>query len=402
MDVTPPSTLRRLGVALAGLGVAALTATACALSFHDLRDLALQARVSPELAFLYPVGFDALLVVALVSVLLLTSGGLLARLQAALVLVLLIVGAAVVNVASATGFQVDVRQAAIVAAVAPWVMLAVALWMWLVLIKHVQERRADSRSTAEQDLVPFRRDAAAPPPLPADGEELEVTEHEPTPVVGPTPAPETPPLPIVKETARTEPLPVFVPATVPEPREAPEDREEVPDLRDQPARPQVAADHELERSEPADTPETPAPSEDRDATEIGEAAETREPVHEPAELPEPAEKREPAENREPAVTAEPAKTPAEPPAEPPEERRPVRWGDLTRPEPSDVLVHPRPETVSERDADTQPVRVFKDNPDPEHGPEAADPPHGRRQPYGEAPSGRRRSTPLPPEDEDAE
>ncbi|MEV0383300.1 DUF2637 domain-containing protein [Nonomuraea sp. NPDC050643] len=210
MDVTPPSTLRRLGIALAGLAVAALTGAACALSFDDLRALAITGEGRQDLAFLYPAAFDALLVVALVGVLLLRSARMLVRVQAAFVLVLLIVAAAAVNVATAVRFTFDVRPTAVGVALAPWVMLALALWLWLLLIKHVQAHR-DSRRTGdeeEQDLVPFHRplpepqsqsqpqpetprQAETPPPLVT---EAPVPVLEPTPVVGPTAAPETPPV----------------------------------------------------------------------------------------------------------------------------------------------------------------------------------------------------------------
>jgi hypothetical protein len=103
--------------------------------------------------------------------------------------------------------------------------------------------------------------------------------------------------------------------------------------------------------------------------------------------------------------------------------------------PTDVLVHPRTPTVTERDTDTQPVRTFPaesaprasraaavsqeppasghESPDPRHGPEVADDiernpdraledtaPHPvfDDAPHDDAPSGRLRSTPLPPED----
>jgi hypothetical protein len=108
----------------------------------------------------------------------------------------------------------------------------------------------------------------------------------------------------------------------------------------------------------------------------------------------------------------------------------VRWGDRIKP--TDVLVHPRTPVVTDRDTDTQPVRVFSDTPDapsrtgqtaepasvadPDHGPEAADAaesaaarsrtlddrdledtaPHPVIE--DDAPSGRLRSTPLPPEE----
>ncbi|PZG06081.1 DUF2637 domain-containing protein, partial [Nonomuraea aridisoli] len=168
MDVNPPSTLRRLGIALAGLAVAALTGAACALSFDDLRALAVTGEARQDLAFLYPAAFDALLVVALLGVLLLRPARLLVRLQAAFVLILLIAAAAAVDVATAVRFVFDVRQAAIGVAVAPWVMVAVALWLWLLLIKHVQAGRvargAGDESAAERDIVPFDG-GQAPPPL---------------------------------------------------------------------------------------------------------------------------------------------------------------------------------------------------------------------------------------------
>lgn len=298
MDVTPPSTLRRLGLALAGLAVAALTGAACALSFNDLRDLAIQGKARPDLAFLYPSGFDALLLVALIGVLLLSSGRMLARVQAAAVLVLLILAAIAVNLAKPLQVQVDVRQAAIGLAVAPWVMLAIALWLWLLMIKHVQARktRPDEQTTPEPDIVPF---------------------------------PEPQPIAVSERVTRWSPEP-------PEAEEPPE-------------------------------------------TEEPEAVE--EPVEEPEEPPEPQQEEEPEEE----LT----------------EDRPIRWGD--RVERTDVLVHPR----TERDADTQPVRVFAEetiqvNPDPGHGPEAADetePVLGPGEaPADDAPSGRLRSTPRPPEE----
>ncbi|MEV6041564.1 DUF2637 domain-containing protein [Nonomuraea sp. NPDC052116] len=162
--MTPPSMLRRLGIALAGLAVAALAGAACALSFDDLRALAITGEAGQDLAFLYPAAFDALLVIALIDVLLLRSARLLVRAQAAFVLVVLIVAAAAANVATAVRFAFDVRATAVSVALAPWVMLAVALWLWLLLIKHVQAHRAESEETAaEQDIVPFHPEPERPP-----------------------------------------------------------------------------------------------------------------------------------------------------------------------------------------------------------------------------------------------
>ncbi|MFI9556260.1 DUF2637 domain-containing protein [Nonomuraea endophytica] len=283
MEVTPPSTLRRLGLALAGLAVAALTGAACALSFDDLRELAILGEARSDLAFLYPAAFDAVLVVALTGVLLLRAARPLVRAQAAAALVLLIVAAAAVNVATALRFSFDVRQAALGVALAPWIMLAVALWLWLLLIKHVQAGRAavPQEVEPEPDIVPFHR------------------------------------------------------------------------------------------PEPPKTEEQPPLSE----------RVTRWSAQEPEPEPEPEPKKEP---------------------EPEEEPEPVRWGDRVKP--TDVLVHPRTPEITDRDADTQPVRVFVETEveteeaqvaDPGHGPEQAD---DSERDDAQAPSGRLRSTPLPPEE----
>lgn len=444
MDVTPPSVLRRLGLALAGLAVAALTGAACALSFDDLRALAITGEARQDLAFLYPAAFDALLVVALVGVLLLRSSRLLVRVQAAIVLVLLIVAAAAVNVATAVRFVFDVRQAAVGVALAPWVMLAVALWIWLLLIKHVQARRVsdggEDDGTAEPDIVPFHRgrNAQTPPPLVT---EAPAPVMEPTPLVGPTAAPETPPVPAydapisaqVAEWRARESEPT-------EPREPADEPAPYKDAASEPTRP-----HRVPAHEPAQL-EEPTPEPAQAGSPAPEAAHSEQPAKEPVRpreqaLDEPAWGPEPAEESQEPVqdlpdlpepvrdVEEPEHTPEpEPRPAPQPETRPVRWGDRVKP--TDVLVHPRPD---DRDADTQPHPVFGDeDPDPLHGPEAADTaelrkaaqdddPEGRRQTATKAtersedeladtvphpavrddtpaPSGRLRSTPRPPED----
>ncbi|TMR89888.1 DUF2637 domain-containing protein [Nonomuraea basaltis] len=393
MDVTPPSLLRRLGLALAGLAVAALTGAACALSFDDLRALAITGEARQDLAFLYPAAFDALLVVALIGVLLLRSARLLVRLQAALVLVVLIVAAAAANVATAMRFTFDVRQAAVGVALAPWVMLAVALWLWLLLIKHVQDHRAPEdgeheEGTAEPDIVPFHpaRPAETPPPLVT---EAPAPVMESAPLVGPTAAPETPPIPAGEKHVSEREMPVLELET--------------------PISEQVA---EWRAQEPVPEPtQVQEPVQATQPTQVheDEAVQAQETGTEPARAEEATAQESVQEPEEPQQEPEPR------PAAPEPETRPVRWGDRVKP--TDVLVHPRPD---ERDADTQPHPVFEDDgPDPGHGPEAADDserqeadraaegredesadtvPHPVIHDDTPAPSGRLRSTPRPPED----
>ncbi|WP_431931711.1 hypothetical protein [Nonomuraea jabiensis] len=227
--MTPPSMLRRLGIALAGLAVAALTGAACALSFDDLRALAITGEARQDLAFLYPAALDALLVIALIDVLLLRSARLLVRVQAAFVLVVLIVAAAAADVATAVRFAFDVRATAVGVALAPWVMLAVALWLWLLLIKHVQAHRLESEeSAAEQDLVPFHPDEERHP----DPERPPVEIYSERLSETPRPAP-------VQELPETEPVQEVAEAPAPvaaQVAEWPVQHEEAPERPSRPVR----------------------------------------------------------------------------------------------------------------------------------------------------------------------
>ncbi len=153
--------LRRVAIAVAGLAVAGLAAAACVLSFDDLRILAVRSDARPDLAYLYPATFDALLVIALIAFLLLRTARLIVRLQAGLVLLVLLAAAGLSGVAMAAGMTFDVRQGAIVLAILPWAMLAIGLWLLLLLVKHAQARRAaydrpdHPRGDAQGDIVPF-------------------------------------------------------------------------------------------------------------------------------------------------------------------------------------------------------------------------------------------------------
>ncbi|MGI5268869.1 DUF2637 domain-containing protein [Nonomuraea sp. CA-218870] len=385
MDVTPPFTLRHVGIALAGLAVAALTGAACVLSFDDLRALAVHGGARPDLAYLYPAGFDALLVITLLGVLLLRSARVLVRLQAALALVLLILAAAAANVATALNYPFPASPTAVGVAVAPWVMLALGLWLWLLLIKHVRAGRGSAHEddgTEERDIVPFRR-----------GVEADRTAELPRPA-GPRPGDGPPPL---------ETVAPVTPALLETPIAGPTPAPETPPVSEQVTRPEPPA------SSP--TPE-PEPELERPASSV-EPEREPEPVQEPEPEPEPVQE---------AGSGRPVSSPVPEPEPQPE--RPVRWGDRVKPR--DVLVHPRTAPGGEQSADTQPVPVVRgDEPGPRHGVEAGDDrdgqrerdgqgadsledtaPHrvvgegddGRRPLPGEAPSGRLRSTPLPPED----
>ncbi|GAA3135161.1 hypothetical protein [Streptosporangium carneum] len=321
---TPPSqtsrvtvALRRAGIALVGLGVAALTAAACVLSFEDLRGLAVVGEAPAHLAYLYPAAFDALLAIALISVLLLRGGRWPVRLQAGAVLALLFAAAVAAEVTTAVRATVDVRRAAVVVAVAPWVTLLLALWLWLLLISHAAARRAAADAASARlarDIVPFPEadlpTAEYPAPrgrdaAPAHGERRARAAH-----------PDSPDRP------DHVPHPVHHP-----PSEVLLDPQAAPPM-------ESAPHHDLPVTQPVVGP-TPAP----------ETPEIAEPPARSPEAPQSSESPEAAESPEASAPPRASAAPD----------RPLRWGDLVRPHHGDLLVHPprpaarKPESrVSER------------------------------------------------------
>ncbi|WP_182902940.1 DUF2637 domain-containing protein [Microbispora sp. H10830] len=462
MDVTPPGAagtasrpsrntpsgiplvLRRLAIGLAGAALAVLAGVACALSFDDLRALAVSGRAEPRLAYLYPAAFDVLLVVALVSVPLLRGARFLVRLQAGFVLLLLLASAAAANAANAIGVSFDPDASALVVALAPWVMLAIGLWLLLLLLKHVRTNRADldDDDDSDDDLVPFdgvrEPRAAVTAPYPVAVQERPapahaVTEEHGAPPLQPVPeavAPPgyVPPLPVspVSETVAppeyAPPLPVTPPQAEDEagPRGITPDTDEdgvrlspeaIPEAVPEPtpemvseAMPDQAPDETPDEPEvlpvvpPTAAPGTPPVTEQADPVATEPVA-TEPVVTEPVAEPATDEHARDAESVAAGTAAQPtpeAPSPAETDDRPaqPRRNRPVRWGDLVRPHTGDVLVHPRPRPDEPADAeperpedeagvDTQPLRQIRDVPDPAHASDCADPVEqdGKRGPH---------------------
>ncbi|MET8336707.1 DUF2637 domain-containing protein [Streptosporangium canum] len=337
--------LRRAGIAVTGVGVAALAAAACVLSFDDLRVLAIAGEADQRLAYLYPAAFDALLAIAMIGVLLLRGGWWPVRLQAGVVLTLLFAAAAAAEVTTATRATVDTRQAAVVVAVAPWVMLLLALWLWLLLIKHAAARRAaaDARPRGQgRDIVPFPAadlPTAEYPVRPAGpGHPVHPVQHPVAEVVLDPQA--APPL----ESAPHHDLPAGVPVVGPTP--APE-TPEIGKLPEPPAVPGPAPEPFLE---PVPGPEKPVRWGDLVRPRQGDLL-----VHPPRTA-----VREPEPESRVSERVETWDAGAEPP-------------------------RARETEVGDRDADTQPIRAMSEgpSPDPAHGAEVAD----REESAAEATSG---------------
>ncbi|GGO05830.1 hypothetical protein GCM10010116_11430 [Microbispora rosea subsp. aerata] len=428
MDVTPPGAagtasrpsrntpsgiplvLHRLAIGLAGAALAVLAGVACALSFDDLRALAVTGQAEPQLAYLYPTAFDVLLIVALVSVPLLRGARFLVRLQAGFVLIVLLASAAAANAATAVGVSFDSEVTTLVVALLPWVMLAIGLWLLLLLLKHVRTNRADlDDDDSDDDLVPFdgergRRAAVtdaypAPvreparvtqergaPPLQPVPEAVAPRSYVPPAPVGPVsetvaPPEHAPPSPAAPSRAEDEPTatrPVAADSDEDGVRLSPGARAEAAAEAGSETTPHQAADQapSPEQGEP-ETPPTVPPTAAHRTPSVTPPAESAPPapVTETATDPaaetateavtetavqtvtdEYAREAEPVAAETPAQPAPTAPSPAETDDHPaqPRRNRPVRWGDLVRPRTGDVLVHPRPKP--EKPSGIEPAR----------------------------------------------
>ncbi|MGH3392072.1 MAG: DUF2637 domain-containing protein, partial [Actinomadura sp.] len=191
--VTPrhTTTQRRLLTVFAGIGVTALTGVAFVLSYDDLRALALAGRAATRYAPAYPIMFDALIVVTILSLLVARNARWWSRWTRWLLLLILLNGAAAASVQRAVRGYDSLPDQALVAGVAaaPHVMLVIAVWLWLAMFRQARSalaRRGAPRlgpvaKVAEElpghaayedgDLVPGMREAPAP-----------VAHREPEPV----------------------------------------------------------------------------------------------------------------------------------------------------------------------------------------------------------------------------
>jgi Protein of unknown function (DUF2637) len=156
-DHRPPEghpVLRGLGLWAVAAGVVVLAAAAFVLSYPGIHAVALHAGVSRPLARIYPVIFDAMLVIACAAVLSLRGAGLLSRCYAWLSLLVLLAAAAGADTLHSTDVKLPHRAAAATAAIIPWALLLIGFGLLLAMLRHARLRRAAAAA----------RDAERPPP----------------------------------------------------------------------------------------------------------------------------------------------------------------------------------------------------------------------------------------------
>ncbi|HEU5156946.1 MAG TPA: DUF2637 domain-containing protein [Streptosporangiaceae bacterium] len=141
MPPTPPGAARqRLLTAAAGLGVAALAGAAFALSYDDLRVLALAGGAAERYAPIYPIMIDTLVVVTILSLVLARRTKWWTRGVRWLLLLALLAGAAAAGAQRAVKGYDPLPDKGLSAgvAVAPWVLLLLAAWLWLSMFRHAR------------------------------------------------------------------------------------------------------------------------------------------------------------------------------------------------------------------------------------------------------------------------
>ena len=159
--------MRLIALVAVVIGLAALTAAACVLSYSGMHHLAIQAGVSGRLANIYPLIFDALLVLAGCSVLALRGAGFASRVYAWLCMLVLLSGLAAGGAVHAAAVRIPHRLAGVVAAIVPWVLVLIGFGLLLVLLRYVRFRR-----NGQQQAKAAAGQEGGPEPDPPGGSNL--------------------------------------------------------------------------------------------------------------------------------------------------------------------------------------------------------------------------------------
>jgi hypothetical protein len=138
----PHSKLRLVALTAVIVGVVLLAAAAFVLSYSGIHQIALQAGVTPRLARLYPVLFDAMLVIAGAAAMALRGAGWWPRFYAWAALIILLAAVATGDAVHATGTVLPARASRATVAVTPWVLLLMAFGLLLEMLRHFRKARA--------------------------------------------------------------------------------------------------------------------------------------------------------------------------------------------------------------------------------------------------------------------
>ena len=156
----PHSTLRLAALTAVVAGVVLLAAAAFVLSYSGIHAVALHAGVSPGLAKLYPVIFDAMLVIAGAAAMALRGAGWWSRFYAWACLIALLAAVALGDAVHATGTVLPERASRAAVAITPWVLLLLAFGLLLTMLRHFRKARAAVAARQEARAAAVERRSA--------------------------------------------------------------------------------------------------------------------------------------------------------------------------------------------------------------------------------------------------
>lgn len=136
-----PSGMRLAALVAVVAGVVLLAAAAFVFSYSGIHQLARNSGVTPVLARMYPLIFDAMLVIAGAAVLALRGAGWWTRSYVWFCLLLLLTGVAAGDAVRAMHVSLPARPSRAVVAVTPWVLVLLAFGMWLAMLRHLRRVR---------------------------------------------------------------------------------------------------------------------------------------------------------------------------------------------------------------------------------------------------------------------
>jgi len=145
----PHPRLRLAALTAVIVGVVLVAVAAFLFSYTGIRQIALQAGVSPGLARLYPLMFDAMLIVTCSAVLATRAAGWGTKSYVWVCLLIVVGAVAVGNALYATGVHLTGQAARAAIAVIPWVLLLMGFGIWLVMLRHWRRVRAGAVNGVE-------------------------------------------------------------------------------------------------------------------------------------------------------------------------------------------------------------------------------------------------------------
>jgi Protein of unknown function (DUF2637) len=144
----PYAALRLIALIAAIAGVVVLAAAAFVLSYGGIHKIALSAGVSPSVARVFPVIFDAMLVVSCAAVVSLRSAGWWQRTYAWLTTLALLVVVAAADAVQATGTHIPRKPAAATVAILPWALLLLSFSLLLSMLRQFRRTQAAAADAA--------------------------------------------------------------------------------------------------------------------------------------------------------------------------------------------------------------------------------------------------------------